>query len=106
MVYVFLGSRHYPIEEYYDIAIIGFLSGVQDWCRTEGLKEKYAISTICVRNMHNAIATNFRDENRQKRKPKGGFVSLDMKSDEGNETFINSIITPMLEDEFFERYDK
>lgn len=106
MVYVFLGSRHYPIEEYYDIAIMGFLAGVQDWCRVEGLKERYAISTICIRNMHNAIATHFRDENAQKRKPKGGFVSLDMTSDEGNETFINSIITPTLEDEYFDRYDR
>ena len=105
MVYIYLKKHYYDIEEYYDIAVMGLLAGVQQWNRNEGIKEKYAISTICSRNIHGAIATHFRDENRQKRKPSGGYISIDKNFDEGNDTFINCIITPSLEDEFFAKYD-
>lgn len=106
MVYIYLKKHYYDIEEYYDIAIMGLLAGVQQWNRSKEVKEKYSISTICSRNIHGAIATHLRDENRQKRKPSGGFISLDLQLEDNTESFINSIITPTLEDEFFEEYDR
>lgn len=106
MVYIYLKKHYYDIEEYYDIAIMGLLAGVQQWNRSKEVKEKYSISTICSRNIHGAIATHLRDENRQKRKPSGGFISLDLQLEDSTESFINSIITPTLEDEFFEEYDR
>lgn len=106
MVYIYLKKHYYDIEEYYDIAIMGLLAGVQQWNRSKEVKEKYSISTICTRNIHGAIVTHLRDENRQKRKPSGGFTSLDLQLEDSNESFINSIITPTLEDEFFAEHDR
>lgn len=83
-VYMFLRMNHYPIEEFYDIAIIGFLKGVQKYCRTPELQEKYAVSTICMYKMKNAVSIHFRGQNALKRKPVGGFVSLDAEYDNVN----------------------
>lgn len=89
-VYMFLRMNHYPIEEFYDIVIIGFLKGIQKYCRTPELQEKYAVSTICMYKMKNAVSIHFRALNTLKRKPTGGFVSLDAEygsdnsSKEGN----------------------
>lgn len=85
-VYMFLRMNHYPIEEFYDIVIIGFLKGVQKYCRTPKLQEKYAVSTICMYKMKNAVSKHFEALNALKRKPTGGFVSLDAEygSDNSN----------------------
>lgn len=38
--------------------------------------------------------------------PEGGFTSLDLQLEDSNESFINSIVTQTLEDEFFAEYDR
>lgn len=105
MIYSFLRKKHYPIDEYYDIAIWGYLRAIQEYNRNEELK-KYSISSLCYRYMHFEIVENARRNNTKKRKPDGGFTSLDMQLEDSKETFINTIITPTLEDDFFEEYDR
>ena len=48
-VYSFLHRHNYNIEEFYAIAVEGFLKGVQDWHRKPGTKEKWGMSIICER---------------------------------------------------------
>ena len=104
-VYSFLHRHNYSIEEFYDVAIMGYLRGVQDYHRKPNA-QKHGMSVICERAMLNEMATYFRDQNRLKRKPQGGFVSIDAHFDDSNETFVNSIITTTLEEDFFEEYDR
>ena len=105
-VYSFLHRHNYSIELYYDVVVMGYLKGIQDYHRKPGVKEIWGMSTICERAMLDTIYKHFRHENAQKRKPSGGFVSIDSTVDDYKETYINSIITPTLEDEFFEEWDR
>lgn len=82
------------------------MKGIQDYHRKPDVKEKWHMSTICERAMLYSIYKHFRYENVQKRKPSGGFVSIDATFDGNKESFVNSIITPTLEDEFFEEWDR
>lgn len=104
-VYEFLRSNNYDIENFYDIVIMGFIRAIQTYHRKEDAK-KYRLKTLCKRYMNDEMMDYFRYINRQKRNPDGGFTSLDMQFEDNKETFINTIITPTLEDEFFEEYDK
>lgn len=102
-VYSFLHRHNYNIEEFYAIAVEGFLKGVQDWHRKPGAKEKWGMSIICERAMLDTMYKHFRAENAIKRKPSGGFISLDAcycDDDENNrQTFENAIITESFEND-------
>lgn len=63
-------------EEWYDILIIPYLQAVKKYHVYEPAKQ-YAFSTILKMKLKTAISNELRAQNRQKRKPEGGFVSLD-----------------------------
>ena len=105
-IYYFLRKKGYDIEEYYDIAVMGYLKAVQKYCRDDELKSKWAFSTICNNVMWREIGNERKKQYTQKRMPEGGFTSLDLLPDESNESFVNCIITSTLEDDFFEEYDR
>ncbi len=105
-VYGFLKERHYPLEEYYDIAVMGFLRGIQKYCRDEEISAKWKLSTICKNAMWGEIGNYTTSQSAQKRNPEGGFISIDETFEDSKETFVNCIITKTLEDEFFEEYDR
>lgn len=106
MVYVFLHQKGYDIEEYYDIAVMGYLKAVQKYSRDDNLKLKWSFKAICYNDMHREIGNQTKKENTKKRMPEGGFTSLDLQLEDSNESFINSIVTQTLEDEFFAEYDR
>lgn len=105
-IYYFLRKKGYDIEEYYDIAVMGYLKAVQKYCRDDELKSKWAFSTICNNVMWREIGNETKKQHTQKRMPEGGFTSLDLQLEDSNESFINSIVTQTLEDEFFAEYDR
>lgn len=105
-IYYFLRKRGYDIEEYYDIAVMGYLKAVQKYCRDDELKSKWAFPTICNHDMWREIGHEAKKSCTQKRMPEGGFVSLDYQDENSSETLINSILTPTLEDDFFAEYDR
>lgn len=106
MVYTFLRQKGYNIEEYYDIAVMGYLKAVQKYSRDDNLKLKWSFKAICYNDMHREIGNQTKKENTKKRMPKGGFTSLDLQFESSNESFINSIVTQTLEDDFFAEYDR
>lgn len=106
LVYTFLHQKGYSIEEYYDIAVMGYLKAVQKYSRDDNLKLKWSFKAICYNDMHREIGNQTKKENTKKRMPEGGFTSLDLQLENSNESFINSIVTQTLEDEFFAEYDR
>lgn len=79
---------------------------IHKYCRDDELKSKWAFSTICYNDMRREIGNQTKKENTKKRMPEGDFTSLDLQMEDSNESFINSIVTQTLEDEFFAEYDR
>lgn len=90
-------------DELYDVGVFGLLKGVQSWHRHEDVKSKWSIEPICLNCIKREIGNYFRDQNRMKRRPSGGFVSLDADYSEedntsnfhnyfGIDSFENSVI--------------
>lgn len=77
LVYDFLHRHGYNLENYYDIAIFGFLKAVQIYNRREDLQNKYAFPFISRQYMRSEIGNHRRMEDTKKRKPSGILVSLD-----------------------------
>lgn len=106
LVYAFLHQKGYSIEDYYDIAVMGYLKSIQKYCRDDNLKLKWSFKAICFNDMHREIGNETKKENTKKRMPEGGFASLDLQLEDSKESFINCIVTQTLEDEFFAEYDR
>lgn len=108
-VYSFLHRHGYSIDEYYDIAIMGFLKGIQQYNRDESLQQ-WSILTICEYKMQSAIAQELQKRQTKSRKPDRYIVSLDAPCFEGKDgrekNLIDMLPTETLEDEFFKMYDE
>lgn len=90
LVYDFLHRHGYSLEDYYDIAIFGFLKAVQVYSRREDLRNKYAFPFISQQYMRSEIGNHCRMKDAKKRKPSGTLVSLDAEYAE-SENFYNCI---------------
>lgn len=90
LVYDFLHRHGYRLEDYYDIAIFGFLKAVQIYNRREELRKKYAFPFISRQYMRSEIGNYFRKEGAKKRKPTGTVISLDA-GHSGTENLYNCI---------------
>ena len=77
LLYSFLHRHGYSIEEFYNIAIFGYLKGIQTYNRREDLRGKYQLAFICEQYMRAEIEDHFRVQNAQKRKPTETIISLD-----------------------------
>ncbi len=104
IVYGFLKRHKFHIDDYYSIAVVGYLKGVQTHHRNPDC-QKWALSTICEKDMMREILNENRNNSRQKRMPTGGFVSLDEAFADYGESYINTIPSPTLEDEYFLKYE-
>lgn len=79
LVYDFLHRHGYSLENYYDVAIFGFLKAVQIYNRREYLREKYAFPFISQQYIRSEIGNYRRTESAKKRKPAEIIISLDSK---------------------------
>ena len=77
LVYDFLHKHGYSLENYYDVAIFGFLKAVQIYNRREDLREKYSFPFISQQYIRSELGNHCRMEEAKKRKPSGSLVSLD-----------------------------
>lgn len=87
LIYGFLRRYGYSLENYYDVAVFGFLKAVQIYNRREDLRNKYAFPFISWQYMRLEIGNHCRTEDAKKRKPSGTLVSLDAEYAEA-ESFI------------------
>ena len=65
-VYSFLGKHGLPEDEFYDVAIFGFIRAVRNYYEREDLR-KYKFSTIAYNCMWSDIGNYFRAQKSQKR---------------------------------------
>lgn len=77
LIYGFLHRYGYSIDEYYNIAVFGFLHGIQVYNRRNDLQKKYNLAFIICQYMRSEIRNHLKAENAQKRKPKEKTISLD-----------------------------
>lgn len=80
IVFAFLRHYGYPAEENYNIAIFGYLHGIQKYYRQEEVREKYTLLGTCWYFMRTEMANYHVKESAQKRKPKEPDVRLDADS--------------------------
>lgn len=102
LVYAFLHTYKYNIEDYYCVIIFGFLKAVQVYHRNEELRNKYDFQYIAWQHMKSEIGNYFKTENAKKRKPEHGTVSLDIGYSE-TEALHNCICGNSAEDEVMEK---
>lgn len=85
--------RHYKLnpEEWYDILIEHYLRAVKKYISMPELQE-YRFSTILYKTLDSARLHHYEAMNRKKRKPEGGFCSLDyfMEDDKGRERHVEA----------------
>ena len=103
-IYYFLRKKGYPIEEYYDIAAIGYLKSVQKYCRNDNLRLKWAFATICEHDMWREIGNEEKKENTKNRIPKSLLASLNAiyqseSSDDKGCPFENAIVLDNFEED-------
>jgi RNA polymerase sigma factor (sigma-70 family) len=80
LVYAFLGRYRYPVDEFYDVAVFGYLGAVRDRFE-QGLSAKYEFSTIAFRRMKFRVTDGIRERNRMKRKAEVFSYSEDTDKD-------------------------
>ena len=66
LIYKYLKQCRYSKEDYYDIAVFGYLKAVRDYCNKEELR-KYAFSTICWKYMSREVSNYHAGLQRKKR---------------------------------------
>lgn len=98
LVYSFLHRHGYSIEDFYNIAIFGYIKAIQSYNRNEDLKEKYQLAFICEQYMRAEVKDHFRVQNAQKRKPTETIISLDANYTE-TDNLYNLVGGKSVEDE-------
>lgn len=101
LIYWFLRKNNYCVEEFYSVAVFGYLKAVQVYHRRTDLKQKYEFGFIAQQYMRTEIGNHFRMENSQCRKPKLGTVSLDADYTE-TENLYNAVGGKSAEDNVLE----
>jgi RNA polymerase sigma-70 factor (ECF subfamily) len=67
IVYGFLRKYGYSEEDFYDVAVFGYLDAVRDWFE-QRLAEQYKFSTIAFRRMRFRVIDRLRAQNAGKRR--------------------------------------
>lgn len=89
LIYGFLDQYKYSYDEFYDIAVFGFLSAVQSYFKNEKLK-KYSFTTVAYCNMKGEISHYFLGKSRKKNTAQ--LISVDKGfSDSEDCTYLNLI---------------
>ena len=75
IIYAFLKQNGYSIEEHYNIAVFGYLKGIQAYHRQK--ETNYDLFYLCWQYMRSEMGNHFRMENTMKRKPLETVLSFD-----------------------------
>lgn len=82
LIYDFLHKYGYSLENYYDVAVFGYLKAVQIYNCREDLRNAYAFPVISRQYMRAELGNYFKMENAKRRKPPEIVVSLDVEYSE------------------------
>ena len=99
LIYSFLHRHGYSIEDYYNIAVFGYLKAVQIYHRKEKIKANCDFSFIAWQYMRAEIKDHIKNRKCQKRKPEAAVISLDTEKTErkydsvtGTESAENTVV--------------
>jgi RNA polymerase sigma factor (sigma-70 family) len=67
LIYTFLNAKRLPEDDFYDIAVFGYLHAVRIYFEKPGLSSKYAFSTIAWNAMRTSISDYYQKQARLKR---------------------------------------
>lgn len=95
-LFFYMRKRRLDSEEWYDILVIPYLNAVKKYHEYEHL-QIYSFSTILEKTLDSAVGHHLRSERTKKRRPDGGFVSLDYTM-EGDNLFSEHQIEAWLID--------
>lgn len=90
LIYKYLHKHGYSIEEYYNVAVFGYLKAVQVYNQRTDLQDKYMFSVIAYKYMDAELGNYFRMQNSQKRKAEELDISLDAENEE-TESYYNKV---------------
>lgn len=68
LVYQFLRAKKYPIEDYYNIAVMGYLKGIQKYYRSGDIDET-DLSGTCWNCMRSEVGNHLQMKKAKKRQP-------------------------------------
>ena len=97
LIYKFLHTNKYSIDEMYGVAVFGYLKGVQVYLNRQDLKAKYAFTVIAWYYMRAEMENHYNRSNALKRMPPGGILSLDAINT-STEDFYNLVSDGTMED--------
>ena len=69
LVYQFLRSHNYSMEDYYNTAVFGYLKGIQKYYRYIGNNTENNLDGICWNCMRSEMKSHFKMETAKKRQP-------------------------------------
>ena len=103
LIYEFLHQKELSIEEYYNIAVFGFLKSVQVYHRRKDLNGKYKFSVIAWKYMQSEIGNYIRMACSKKRTTTENILSLDADNEE-KENIYNMIGGKSVEADVMENF--
>jgi RNA polymerase sigma-70 factor (ECF subfamily) len=66
LIYKFLYTNHYKVDDFYDVAVFGYLRAVRNYLTREDLRA-YKFTTIAWRSMSSEMKNHFRASHAQMR---------------------------------------
>ncbi|MDY3997507.1 MAG: sigma-70 family RNA polymerase sigma factor [Blautia sp.] len=102
LVYGFLRKNGYSVEDFYSIAVFGYLKAVEVYHRKEKLKGNYNFSSMAYRYMQAEMSNYFRNQHRKMRKPTGTVESLDAENTKSQSLYDHIVGEKSAEAQFME----
>lgn len=102
IIYAFLYQHGYSIDNYYGVAVMGFLKGIQVYCRKIKFTQKADLFYTCWQYMRAELENYRKMENALKRNSMETILSLDAEHSE-MENFYNCVSGKSVETEYLEK---
>lgn len=95
LVYQFLKSHNYSMEDYYNTVVFGYLKGIQKYCRYVGNNTENNLDGICWNCMRSEIKSHFKMETAKKRQPAEIIIKKIPSAEE--EVLVTEILKSVME---------
>ena len=95
LVYQFLKSHNYSVEDYYNTVVFGYLKGIQKYCRYIGNSAGNNLAGICWNCMRSEMKSHFKMETAKKRQPAEVIIKKIPSAEE--EVLVTEILKSVME---------
>lgn len=95
LVYQFLKSHNYSVEDYYNTVVFGYLKGIQKYCRYIGNSAGNNLAGICWNCMRSEMKSHFKMETAKKRQPAEIIIKKMPSAEE--EVLVTEILKSVME---------